>query len=81
MHPKDAGMEGLRRIKENTVETRLLNSRGEPAFNIRFFALNARGEHAGVSMYASGETTYAACTENGAEPEPLEPLLEGGPND
>ena len=77
MHPKDAGMEGLRRIKANTIEKRLLNDRGEPAFNIRFFALNAKGEYAGVSMYASGETTYAVCTENGAESVPLEPLLRG----
>lgn len=79
--PKDAGMEGLKRIKANTVEERLLNSRGEPAFNIRFFVLNARGEYAGVAMYASGETTYAVCTENGAEARPLEPLLSGAPLD
>jgi N4-(beta-N-acetylglucosaminyl)-L-asparaginase len=79
--PKDAGLEGLKRIKANTVEQRLLNDRGEPAFNIRFFVLNASGEYAGVAMYASGETTYAVCTENGAESRPLEPLLSGGPLD
>ena len=28
-HPKDAGMEALKRIKANTVEKRLLNARGE----------------------------------------------------
>ena len=81
MHPKDAGLAGLRRIKESTIEKRLLNSRGEPAFNIRFFALNAKGEYAGVCMYASGETTYAACTEHGAEALPMEPLLQGDPMD
>ncbi|MBP1595636.1 MAG: putative asparaginase [Acidobacteria bacterium] len=81
MHPKDAGLEGLRRIKANTVESRLLNSRGEPAFNIRFFVLNARGQYAGLSMYASGETAFAVCTENGAEMQPLEPLLPGSPGD
>jgi N4-(beta-N-acetylglucosaminyl)-L-asparaginase len=81
MHPKDAGLEGLKRIKANTVEQRLLNDRGEPAFNIRFFVLNASGEYAGVAMYASGETTYAVCTENGAESRPLEPLLVGEPLD
>jgi N4-(beta-N-acetylglucosaminyl)-L-asparaginase len=81
LHPKDAGMEGLRRIKANTVEERLLNSRGEPAFNIRFFVLNAQGEYAGVAMYAAGETTYAVCTENGSESRPLEPLLSGAPLD
>jgi N4-(beta-N-acetylglucosaminyl)-L-asparaginase len=81
MHPKDAGMEGLKRIQANTVEKRLLNSRGEPAFNIRFFVLNAKGEYAGVSMYAAGETTYGLCTENGSETPNFEPLLGGAPTD
>ena len=79
MHPKDAGMEALKRIRANTVEQRLLNERGLPNFNVRFFVLDAAAEYAGVSMYASGETEYALCTENGAEARPLEPLLEGSP--
>jgi N4-(beta-N-acetylglucosaminyl)-L-asparaginase len=81
MHPKDAGLEGLRRIRANTVEQRLLNRRGLPAFNVRFFVLNAAGEYAGVAMYAAGEGTYAVCTEDGAAARPLEPLLEGDPLD
>lgn len=79
MHPKDAGMEALRRVQANTVEKRLLNDRGLPAFNLRFFVLNKKGEYAGVAMYASGETAYGVCTENGAEERPLEGLLEGSP--
>ena len=79
MHPKDAGLEGLRRIKANTVEQRLLNEKGEPAFNIRFFALNKKGEYAGVAMYSSGESNYAVCTENGAATPAFEPLLAGSP--
>jgi N4-(beta-N-acetylglucosaminyl)-L-asparaginase len=81
MHPKDAGMEALRRIKANTVEERLLNSRGEPTFDIRFFVLNAKGEFAGVAMYGARESEYAVCTENGAERLPLESLLSGSPTD
>jgi N4-(beta-N-acetylglucosaminyl)-L-asparaginase len=81
VHPKDAGMEALTRIRANTVEQRLLNDRGLPKFNVRFFVLNKRGEFAGVSMYAAGETEYAVCTENGAEARPLEPLLQGAPTD
>jgi N4-(beta-N-acetylglucosaminyl)-L-asparaginase len=81
MHPKDAGMEGLRRIRANTVEKRLLNGRGEPAFNIRFFVLNAKGEYAGVAMYAAQETTYAVCNENGPQSLPFEGLLSGEPTD
>ncbi len=81
VHPKDAGMEGLKRIKASTVEKRLLNSRGEPAFGISFYILNAEGEHAGVSMYASERSRYAVCTENGPEHVPLEPLLGGSSTD
>jgi len=81
MHPKDAGLEALQRIQANTVEKRLLNGRGLPNFNIRFFALNAKREHAGVTMYASGETTYGVCTEKGSQAVALEPLLEGSPTD
>ena len=79
MSPKDAGMEALRRIKTNTVERRLLNAKGNPNFNIRFFVLNKRGETAGVAMYHAGETKYALCNENGAASPELEPLLPGGP--
>src|SRR3954471_24404420 len=52
-HPKDAGMEALKRVVANTVEKRLLNDRGRPAFDLNFYILNRNGEHAGVSMYAS----------------------------
>ncbi|MBA3638273.1 MAG: N(4)-(beta-N-acetylglucosaminyl)-L-asparaginase [Acidobacteria bacterium] len=81
LSPKEAGMEALKRIRANTVEARLLNSKGNPNFNIRFFALNKRGEYAGVAMYHAGETKYAVCTENGAQAIELEPLLPGTPED
>jgi len=79
MHPKDAGLEALKRIRSNTIEKRLLNARGLPNFNIRFFALNKKGEYAGVSMYAAGETTFAVCDENGGRQVDLVPLLQGAP--
>ena len=78
MHPKDAGMEGLKRIKANTIEKRLLNEQGNPNFGIDFYILNVKGEHAGVSMYAS---TYAVCTESGPQTQPTEALLPGRPSD
>jgi N4-(beta-N-acetylglucosaminyl)-L-asparaginase len=78
--PKDAGMDALRRVQSMTVERRLLNSRNEPNFNLNFYVLNARGEHAGVALYAAPGATYAVCTENGAEQRPIEPLLSGSPN-
>ena len=78
--PKDAGMEALKRIKAATIEQRLLNSRGEPNFNVNFYILNARGEHAGVALYAGPTAVYGVCTENGAENRPIDPLLSGTPN-
>lgn len=81
MSPKDAGMEALKRIKANTIESRLLNTKGNPNFNIRFFVLNKQGEYAGVAMYRAGETKFAVCTENGAQALELEPLLSGTPED
>lgn len=78
MHPKDAGMEGLKRIKANTVEQRLRKKNGDPNFNINFYVLNAQGEYAGVSMYDEKDNVhYAVCTEEGAKTVPCEPLLSG----
>ena len=74
-------MEALKRVQHNTVEARLLNSRGLPAFDLRFFVLNKSGDYAGVAMYGAGERTFAVCTENGAESLPLEGLLDGSPTD
>jgi len=74
MRPKDAGMEALRRVQANTVEKRLLNARGLPNFGVSFYIVNAKGEHAGVSMYAAH---YAVCDANGPRTQPTEALLPG----
>ena len=77
--PKDAGMEVLNRIKNNTVEKRLLNSRGLPNFGINFYILNKKGEFAGVTMYEG--SSFAICNENGPQTLKAEPLLQGKPSD
>jgi N4-(beta-N-acetylglucosaminyl)-L-asparaginase len=92
--PKDACLEALRRIRANTVEKRLRKPNGDPNFNIIFYALNAKGEHAGVAMYSednddrgwAGQTTgravrYAFCNENGAQTIPCEGLIPGALQD
>ena len=79
MHPKDAGLDALRRIKSNTVEKRLRNSKGDPNFNVNFFVLNAKGDYAAVSMYPG--VKYALCTEKEPETLPCEPLLQGKAED
>jgi N4-(beta-N-acetylglucosaminyl)-L-asparaginase len=77
-HPKDAGLEALKRIQHNTVEARLLNARGLPNFNVNFYVVNAKGEHAGVALYAS---RYAVCTEQGGAIVESTALLEGKPRE
>ena len=47
-----------------TVEKRLLNDSGRPNFNVNYYILNAKGEYAGVALYAS---RYAVCTESGPQ--------------
>ncbi len=82
MHPKDAGIAALQRIKSQTAAKRLLNSRGQPNFGVTFYILNVKGEYAGVTMYnPSGNSSFAVCNENGPQNVPLEPLLKGAPTD
>ena len=90
MHPKDAGLDAMRRVHANTVERRLRRPNGEPNFSLSFYILNAKGEHAGVSMYAEnddyrgwagntdrGFMKYAVCDRNGPRMVPCEALLSG----
>jgi N4-(beta-N-acetylglucosaminyl)-L-asparaginase len=82
--PKDAGMAVLKRIKDNTIDKRLLNARGLPAFGINFYIINRRGDYAGVGMYgqtATSTVSYAVCDAKGPRLEKIEPLLEGRPAD
>ena len=89
-HPKDAGLAALQRIRENTVEPRLLKPDGNPNFNILFYIVNARGERAGCAMYGedpgergwAGQTTtqfvkYSVCDERGPRMENCVGLLPG----
>lgn len=80
-HPKDAGMEALRRIKANTIEKRLLNSRGLPNFSVNFYILNAKGEYAGLTMYEGSNAKFAMCNESGPQTLACEALLPGKAGD
>ena len=80
LHPKDAGLEALKRIKANTAP-RLLNARSEPNFNINFYVVNRKGEYAGVAMYSTERhrARFAVCDDKGGRIESSEPLLPGNP--
>ena len=71
-HPKDAGMEALRRVRANTIEKRLLDGRGRPNFGLNFYMVDAKGRHAGVTL--EGQARFAVCDEAGPRLEPCEAL-------
>ena len=76
LHPKDAGIEALKRVAANTVEKRLLNDRGHPMFDLKFYVLDRQGRHAGVAMHGGREKAYAVCTEDGPRTLPCDVLFE-----
>ncbi len=81
--PKDAAFEAIRRIKANTVEKRLLNAQGNPAFQLLFYVVNKKGEHAGVALYENEgkrPERFAVCTDKGPETIACEALLPGSPD-
>ena len=84
LSPKDAGMAAMKRVVANTVEKRLLNQRGKPNFNVTYYIVNKKGDHAGVALYGqSGKNPvrYALCTENGPSTPTVEALLPGTAED
>lgn len=72
-HPKDAGLEALKRVAANTIEKRLLTENGRPNFGLNFYALDAKGRYAGVGFTPGAR--FAVCDENGPRLEVCEPLF------
>lgn len=56
--PEEAGLGALQRIAENTVEPYLLDDKGRPRFDVKFYLINKQGEFAGCSMWSGAQ--YAA---------------------
>ena len=78
-HPKDAIAEALRRIRARTIERRLLKADGTPNFDVKFYALNAAGEHAAMAMFAGPEPKYAVCDQDGPRVVAMDGLFAGKP--
>ena len=77
--PKDAGLEACRRIKANTIDKRLLNSRGLPNFDLNFYvAQQARRVR---RRRAVRHHAVRRVRREGAAARTCEPLLPGGPSD
>ena len=77
-------MAALKRVVSKTVEKRLLNSRGRPNFDLKFYVLNVRGEFAGLSLYekvGSKPARFAVCTAQGPQTLHCEALFPGTATD
>jgi N4-(beta-N-acetylglucosaminyl)-L-asparaginase len=62
MSPEAALMKVMERVIAMT-ETRLLNDRGRPYFDLNFYAINKKGEFAGTCAYQG--SSYAVCDAQG----------------
>jgi N4-(beta-N-acetylglucosaminyl)-L-asparaginase len=67
--PTDACLGALRRIVGATRIPALLDERGRPAFDVKFYAVNRARETGGAAMWSGG--SYAVCR-SGSAPELLE---------
>ncbi len=64
LSPEEAAIRVMKRIIENTTEPYLLDENGRPKFNLNFYALNKKGEYAGVCLYKGGNYAVHDGTEN-----------------
>lgn len=74
-HPTDACLHALRQIAERTRAKRLLNEKGEPDFNVVYYAVRKDGAFGSACM--RGGRQYAVCTPAGAELRDCAALFEG----
>jgi N4-(beta-N-acetylglucosaminyl)-L-asparaginase len=79
LHPRDAGMEVLRRVVKQTqrqakFQPELVGPDGNPSFGLQYYALDLQGRFAGVTLRGSG--SYAVADPGGGPRlEPLVPLF------
>ncbi len=81
MHPKDACLEALRRAWRSTREKRLLDEKGRPNYQLRFYALRLDGEFGAASMWSEPRGKFAICDEKGPRLLETAYLFEGHPED
>ncbi len=53
MNPTDAALETLRRVVA-TTESRLLDERNRPTFQLQLYAVNKKGEFGSAALYQRG---------------------------
>lgn len=57
--PEEACLEACRRIADHTVMRRLKDERGRPNFDVKFYAINRRGEFGGAGIWSGGSIAVA----------------------
>lgn len=70
--PRAAALKTLERMLAMT-ESRLLDARGRPRFDIQVYAVNKAGDYGAASMY--GDASFAVCDAKGARLEPCASLF------
>ncbi len=78
-HPRDAGLEVMSRIVEQTRlqaawQPGLLDEKGIPSFGLELYALDTEGRFAGVTLRGK-DREFAVANADGARLEPLETLF------
>jgi N4-(beta-N-acetylglucosaminyl)-L-asparaginase len=53
--PEEACLEACKRVAEHNKMRRLQDDAGRPTFDLKFYALNRRGEFGGASMFSGGQ--------------------------
>lgn len=53
--PEEAGLRVLKRIVENTVEPYLIDEKGRPRFDVKFYALSKTGEFSGTAIWSGSQ--------------------------
>ncbi len=72
--PEESCILACKRIAEHTLERRLLDEAGRPNFDVKFYAINKKGEHGGASIWSGGQ--YAVCDGGGSRLTALAYLYE-----
>ncbi len=74
MSPTDACLEALRRVVTFTVEPRLRNERGQPNFNVNYYAVNKSGQWGGAAIWSGAR--FAVCVDGESRREDSAYLFE-----
>jgi N4-(beta-N-acetylglucosaminyl)-L-asparaginase len=57
--PEEACLEACRRIVEHNVMRRLKDEQGRPDFDVKFYAINRKGEFGGAGIWSGGNIAVA----------------------